>query len=486
MTIADKVELGFEVGSGDRVEIPIRHMVVTGQTQEAGKTTTLEALNARSQAPAIAFVTKRGERSFADGRRIKPYFREKADWQFVSAVLEATMRERMKFERSWIMRVTKHAKTLADVLRNCKEMKKHSRSAMDESMYMQLEAYLEIIVPRVARIDWAKTVHLVPGINVVDVADREDFPPELQSLVMDAVLRWVYENAHGVVTIIPEAWEFVPQARGSPVKLAAVELIRKGAGLRNYVWLDSQDIGGVDKEILRSCPVWLLGVQRETNEIKRVLDNIPAGVKKPKAADVALLKRGEFFACFGEHVIRTYVRPSWMDEDSARDVARGDATLLPPRPAPIPRPEDPGTPDSLADYYETIAEELRAKHAAEIARLQDRLGAWELQAKVEYQERVKAEEGARLAGFDQGYAAATSTVTASLQGVIRHAQEFVDELREISRALAKNGVPLAAQLTAQAQRDPAETFDPTFGNGAETDAKLDHILGTLEARRPRA
>lgn len=34
------VRLGFEVGTGDPVDIPIRHMAVTGQTQEAGKTTT--------------------------------------------------------------------------------------------------------------------------------------------------------------------------------------------------------------------------------------------------------------------------------------------------------------------------------------------------------------------------------------------------------------------------------------------------------------
>lgn len=42
------VHLGFEVDtrisdlSNRRVEIPIKHMAVTGQTQESGKTTTLE------------------------------------------------------------------------------------------------------------------------------------------------------------------------------------------------------------------------------------------------------------------------------------------------------------------------------------------------------------------------------------------------------------------------------------------------------------
>jgi hypothetical protein len=316
------VHLGFEIGSGREVAIPLRHMVVTGQTQEAGKTTTLEALIARANLPAVAFVTKRGERSFGAGRRIQPYFRERADWQFVASVLEATMRERLKFERAWIMRASKEARTLADVHRNVRKLMETAKG-LSADVYLTLDAYLEIVVPRVALVRFASSLDLAPGLNVLDLSDRDRFPPELQALVMRSALEWVYEKCNGTITIIPEAWEFIPQGRGSPVKLAAVELIRKGAGLANYVWLDSQDIGGVDKELLRSCPVWLLGVQREANEIKRVLDNIPAGIAKPKPADVATLQKGQFFACFGESVIKTYVQPSWMVQAEAVGIARG-------------------------------------------------------------------------------------------------------------------------------------------------------------------
>lgn len=38
------IPLGFAIDSGEPVSIPLRHTVITGQTQEAGKTTTLEAL----------------------------------------------------------------------------------------------------------------------------------------------------------------------------------------------------------------------------------------------------------------------------------------------------------------------------------------------------------------------------------------------------------------------------------------------------------
>jgi hypothetical protein len=378
------INLGWEVGKGTPVAIPCRHMVVTGQTQEAGKTTTLEALISQSGLPAVAFVTKRGEQSFAAGRRIQPYFRERADWQFVASVLEAAMRERLKFERAWIMRASKGARTLADVHRNVRSLMATAKG-LSADVYLTLDAYLEIVVPRVEKVKFAERLDLKPGLNVVDLSDRDHFPPELQSLVMRSVLEWVYERCNGTITIIPEAWEFIPQQRGSPVKLAAVELVRKGAGLRNYVWLDSQDIGGVDKELLRSCPVWLLGVQREANEVKRTLENIPAGIARPTASDLATLEKGQFYACWGRHVIKTYVQPAWMGPAEAAEIARGGKQVSHAPPAKA---------------YQIVKPEIRKEHQvthkeadelrAENGRLRDRIADLEALVKKDYQESAKS------------------------------------------------------------------------------------------------
>ncbi len=342
--MSETVHLGYEVGSAKPVEIPIRNMVIVGQTQEAGKTTTLEALIARSGRSALAFVTKRGERSFARARGTEPYFRERADWQFVASVLEATLREKMKFERNWIIKASKGARTLSDVQRNVRTLLKTAKG-ISEGVFTTLDAYLDIVVPRIAKVRFAPRLDLHAGVNVLDLANRDKFPSELQSLVMRSCMEWIYEHEQNTITIIPEAWEFIPQGRGSPVKLAAIELIRKGSGLKNYVWLDSQDIGGVDKELLRSCPVWLLGVQREANEIKRVLDNIPAGVAKPTASAVAQLENGQFYACWGKHVVKTYVQPTWMTEYGAISVAKGQKAATEFTPPVVPNiptkePED--------------------------------------------------------------------------------------------------------------------------------------------------
>lgn len=336
----DTVHLGFEVGTGHVVEIPIHHLAVTGQTQEAGKTTTLEALVSRSGIPTIVFVTKRFEQSFRGDesfdktqdrqrRTIPPYFRERADWQFVASILEATLRERMKFQRSWIMKLCEVRKdwsaprSLADVQRNVEIALKTARG-IHEGVYTELRSYLQLVVPQIEAIPLSKDINLGPGLNVMELAD---YSLEMQSLIIQSVLDWVYHKADNTIVVIPEAWEFIPRKRGSPVKLAAEQLIRKGAGGRNYVWLDSQDIASMDSDIRKSIVVWLLGVQREANEVKRTLDHIPLGSPKPTIKDVMTLERGQFFVCHGKIMLKVYVQPAWMEAEKARAIAMGLAAI---------------------------------------------------------------------------------------------------------------------------------------------------------------
>jgi len=315
------VHLGFEVGSGAPVAIPLSHCAIAGQTQAAGKTTTLEALIERSQLRAVTFITKRGEGSFTEARRVRPYFREQTDWQFVASILEASRGERLKFERAWIIRASRGARTLADVQRNVRAALEKAKG-MSADVYLCLDAYLEVVVPQITSVQWAPTVDLAPGVNVMDL---DGLTADMQHLVIRSTINWVLEREQDTVVVVPEAWKFIPQGRGTPVKLAAEAFIRQGAALGNLLWLDSQDLGGIEKGILRSVHVWLLGVQREANELKRTLDNIPAGTHKPKAADLAQLKVGQFFACWGDRTVKVYVQPSWIPEDVARMVATGQA-----------------------------------------------------------------------------------------------------------------------------------------------------------------
>lgn len=351
-----KIHLGYEVGTGAAIAVPLKHMAVTGQTQESGKTTTLEALITRSNLRAIAFVTKRGESGFDSGRQTLPYFEDRADWEFVESMLEATMSQRMKFERAWVVRACKGAKDLAGVQRNVRELMERSKRSMDADMYMLLNEYLEKVVPQIALLPRTSGVNLQPGLNVINLLQ---YPEELQMLVIGATVRWIHKREENVVTLIPEAWKFVPQGRKTPVQLEVERLAREGAGLKNYIWIDSQDMAGVEKKVLRACAVWLIGVQREANEVERALGSIPKGIKRPKESDIAKLKLGEFYACWGEHIHKVYVQPAWMDEKTAVLIAQGK--LLPPA---RPQPTTSNAGDD-AMYKEQYEEEKRQRIALE-------------------------------------------------------------------------------------------------------------------------
>lgn len=341
MSKTQTVHLGFEVGTGEPVSVPITHLCVTGQTQLSGKTTTLEAMVARSGMKAIAFVTKRGEGVFSMPNAavdkvslsssyhvIRPYFHHRADWQFVSDILGAILSEKLKFQRPWIMKVCRGAKNIRDVqanvqraLKGDKQRKIKAATGLAESVYTELEAYFELLLPELERLPYSDTLELSPGLNVMDLSD---YSTALQMLVVSSVLEEIYRKYKGVITVIPEAWEFVPGGKSSPAKSAAINLIRKGAVLRNFIWLDSQDLASIDTEVRRACGVWILGVQREQNEVKRAISHIPAGTKRPKLEDVMHLERGEFFVCHGREVQKVYVQPAWMPEDIAKKISTGE------------------------------------------------------------------------------------------------------------------------------------------------------------------
>lgn len=237
----EKILLGFEVGTGKEVYLPPGHTNVTGMTQLSGKTTCLEALVQRGDVTAIAFLTKRGEKGFTRQRTIQPYFREQKkgdliDWQYVSAILEATMGERMKFERSWIINSCKGTHNLEEVYENIRIAQSDARRALDQSVYTNLAAYFEIILPQIKKYKFAEAMELQRGFNVLNLIGMRE---EMQQLIIESVLSYVLTKLEHVIVVLPEAHKFIPQGRNTPVKGTAVRFIQEGAVLGNYLWIDS-------------------------------------------------------------------------------------------------------------------------------------------------------------------------------------------------------------------------------------------------------
>jgi len=314
-----KIMLGFEVGTGKEVQMSLHHTVITGMTQLSGKTTTLEAIISRANRRAIAFKTKRGESGFNNYREITPFFQERADWQYVATLLEAVMREKMKFERPWIMKATQGTKSLREVLENVQTLRSETTKQLSENIYTALEEYLKIVVPQIEKLRFSKTLDLIDGINVMDLTEMT---VELQSLVIQSTMEYVINNLHDTILIVPEAWEHIPQGRNTPVKLYAETFIRKGAAIGNYLFIDSQDIAGIDKMPLRQCNNWILGRQREGHEVERVREQI--GKNKIDAEEIRSLPLGHFIAILGDDVRKVYVLPAGVPPKIGRQVAMGE------------------------------------------------------------------------------------------------------------------------------------------------------------------
>lgn len=333
------IDLGYEIGSGKRVRIPLNHMAILGQTQLSGKTTTMEAVAQRGDVKAISFITKPGEKSFRLRSAIPVFFSESTIeeyWKYVISIIESSMEIRLGYrERMWITKLCrdyeraktstkagykwKKPKTLRELLANVEIALPHLRG-MEEGICMQLQEYLKPAIKEIERTQFSSKLELRSGINVMDITELSD---GLKSLVIRSVIEWVHKHGRKIVVIIPEAWKFIPEGRSTPVKLALEGLIREGAGIGNFVWMDSQDLRGVDKMLLRSVIVWLFGVQRQKNEVANTLASIPDH-PKPTATEIMQLGRGEFYVCYGNTLMRTYVQPAGMEDAHAQAISRGE------------------------------------------------------------------------------------------------------------------------------------------------------------------
>jgi hypothetical protein len=328
------IPLGFELGSGRPVAIPLGHLAITGQSQSAGKTTTLEALVSRAGCDACAFLTKRGEGSFRVAYYLPPYFSHRTDWPFIRSLLEARAGERLKFELAQIINLCQDysgpegswpaPETLGDVLANAELALKSKVRGFVRNVYTILTEYLREVVPGIEDLDYTETLELEEGLNVMDLIP---YPMPIQSLIIRSAIEWVHHNCERTVLVVPEAWKFTPRRMQTPVRFAAEEFVRQGAALQNFLWLDSQDIAGVSAVILRQVKVWLLGVQRSADEIEKTLELIPGDIRKPSKADIARLGIGQFIACWDRSMVRCYVQPVFLSSAHAEAIARGEEPI---------------------------------------------------------------------------------------------------------------------------------------------------------------
>lgn len=339
------IKLGYEIGKGIEIGIKPSHLIVTGITQLSGKTTTLEALIKRSGLKAIVFKTKIGEKSFTEGIEIPPFFRDRSDYEFVKSLIEAYAKEKLFLEKGTLMRLCKGSISLIEIKKRVdEELVSGKLRGLKEEIHTRLQHYLENLIPQIQYQNLSKTLDIREGINIMNL---ERFSEEAQSLIIQSVADEVLKTMKGVIIVIPEAWKFLPQKYNNPCKRIVESFIRQGATNQNFVWIDSQDMAGVDKIPLKQISTWILGYQSERNEVKHTLDQISLPKKmKPREEDIMNLKKGHFFLSCYEGVYSVYVQPSWLSNEDAIKIAKGKLDV-----------DNIEAPDNLTPYSRPIERE---------------------------------------------------------------------------------------------------------------------------------
>ena len=316
------IKLGYKISTAEEIGINPSHLIVTGVTQLSGKTTTLEALITRSGLKAVIFKTKIGEKSFTKGIEIPPFFRDRSDYEFVKTLIEAYAKEKLFLEKGTLMRLCKGSASLVEIKKRVDdELAEGKLRGLKEEIHTRLQHYLENLIPQIQYANLSSTLNIREGINIMNL---ERFSEEAQSLIIQSVADEVLKTMKGVIIVIPEAWKFLPQKYNNPCKRVVESYIRQGATNNNFIWIDSQDMAGVDKIPLKQISTWILGYQSERNEVKHTLDQISLPKKmKPKEEEIMSLRKGHFFLSDYEGVKKVYVQPSWLSDEDAIKIAKG-------------------------------------------------------------------------------------------------------------------------------------------------------------------
>lgn len=314
-----QILFGFECGTGNAIRIKPAHLFISGVTHEAGKTTTLEALIERSGLSAISFITKPGEECFEKGEIHKTFFQEDADWKVIEKLFESLLGEKMKDVRPKLIELCKHEKTLKSIKQSIDNAVEDSKGTERKSLIL-LQAYFEDLFDELKDKEYISDLNLKSGVNLMDLTEYRE---ELQSFIINSVLNQILKNYDNTIVLIPEAWKFIPQTKGTPCKYSITQLVRQGAVKNNFIWFDSQDIAGVDKQILKQVSIWMLGLQTESNEVNHTIEQIPLPKNKKPTSDVIMnLQVGEFFVSSINLVKKIYVMPKWMNENEAKEIAK--------------------------------------------------------------------------------------------------------------------------------------------------------------------
>ncbi|MGQ4891365.1 MAG: helicase HerA domain-containing protein [Candidatus Njordarchaeia archaeon] len=297
--------IGFEVGTGAKVEIPLHHTIISGMTG-SGKTTLIKRiLNQLDK--SLLFDVKD---DYIEFPTVPPKVTaDVLDSLAIKEILEVYGGMNLKGEFPELIKALNGANDLWDVLNKIKEMlEKDSIHPVRKDKLLVIKELLGKFWDDLAPLLTMRRSKNVPKMRI----DISPLSEALQQYIVREELRFV-EN--GTTVIIDEAHRFIPERASSISKRRIINLLREGRSRKIFVILSDQTLTGISKQALKQCWNWIMGRQLELNEIKRTTSQVIGKKTEPK--EIASLRVGEFIYFSPDEKIRFYSWPPFMDKEEA-------------------------------------------------------------------------------------------------------------------------------------------------------------------------
>lgn len=315
-----KIHLGYEVGTAQEVSANLTHTIVAAQTRYGKSTTIRTMMESVPDGYRILCLDVKDPRDFEGaGAEIPIFIENKTDPLMLKRLLEQESKIWLRQEFPELIDVCRNAQTYDEVYNEVKSELKKKNHPVKQNRLKVIGHLLERLINDMKEVDISRYLHLPARVNVMDL---HDVPHSIKQLAVHSSVKEVMDNQTNTIIVLDELPDFAPQGKPTPSKEVLAEAVRKGGAKEIWLWLSGQTMTGVEKEVLKQCDTWILGHQKELNEAKRTVDQIPfkTGLN---VKDVMVLQRGHFIVVKEDRAIFTYVQPPFVDDDTAKDVALG-------------------------------------------------------------------------------------------------------------------------------------------------------------------
>jgi len=316
------IHIGYSKGLS--VDIRLLHTIVAAQTRY-GKSTTIRTMmqHIPDDYKALCLDVK-DPRDFAGaGVEIPIYIENKTDPLMLKQLLEQESHLWLRREFPELIDLCKEGDTFEKVYERVNKRMTEKVHPVVKDRLKVLQLLLRKLVENMAKTTLSDTLELPAKNNVMNLSKA---PPEIKQLAVYSVVKRALEKLENIVLVIDELPDFAPQQYSTPSKSIIGQAIRKGGAKGIWLWLSGQTMTGVDKQVLKQAMIWILGHQREINEAKRTLDQIPFKTGLD-VKDIMTLPIGHFVVCTDEGGYITYVQPEGVDSETARKVSLGEVSV---------------------------------------------------------------------------------------------------------------------------------------------------------------